>query len=80
MLNPLYVWIAAAVLIVGGFGTAGYSLYHMGQSDSVKTQTVAQKKHEKKRAKEDAKIDRNTPFNADRDAKLKWLQGHAVSQ
>lgn len=71
-------WIIYALLAAAALGLLAYSHhagYVSGQAAYEQKIKLAQKKHDVKVGKDYAKIDKATPFNADRDVAGKWLLG-----
>lgn len=71
-------WIIYAIIASGALGLLAYS-HHAGYvsgEGAYKTKIeLAQKKHDVKVGNDYAKIDKSTPFNAERDVAGKWLLG-----
>lgn len=76
----LNLWIISVVLGLALIGGAGYHVYSKGVESGKVIAKAEQDKHEKKVKKNDIKIDKNTPFSADRDTQLKWMYGYTIRQ
>lgn len=74
----IYLIIAAIYIVVSGV-LAGY-IYEKGFSAGKEDAKIEQEKYEKKVKGNDVKIDKKTPFDADRTAQLGWLYGYTVRQ
>lgn len=70
--------IAIAAIITGGVLTWRASIYRDGVAAGKEACAKAQREHEKIVGASDARVDKKTPFNADRSTQLEWLRQRAV--
>lgn len=70
--------IAAFLLAVSAFGGYTYYIYHKGETAQSNKQATEQLKTEVKIRKTYEKIDKQTPYGADKSVAIDWLYQHAV--
>lgn len=69
------ILILVSVLSIGGYS---YYLYHKGEVAQSNKQATEQLKQEVQTRKAYEKIDKQTPYGADKSVAIEWLYNHAV--
>lgn len=76
----LKIYLILGVLALGMLSGVAWKIREDGVAAGKATYEKAQKKQNKKVEKNDAKIDKETPFDAERATQLEWLRERAVRQ
>lgn len=76
----LNLWLITALLTLVVTGGVVYHVYEKGVTAGKASAKGTQEKYTKKVQGNDVKIDKKTPFDADRIAQLNWMSGYTVRQ